>query len=929
MSQEVSSSAPSGTIKPDFSIYSKGQKLSRIETRPGGNLLLPIHRFVSIPILGDLDSMTEFSREYLQFVCACLNERSNGTIHFGIRETRSSPPVDGEVVGVSLKSESDSYQTFLTKAIEKCFTEQQARIALQCVQPAKFWKVPSDETETETFVIDIDVIPNNNLCNELIFSVKLPTPAKGVYEGPHVIRIMDGNTRPLREQEIIRFQEEIPSLYKQRKQLEDEFNESKIPENVDAGLSEKFIKLLCHGDTKLQGDHYEILVINKPAKDMDKEFITSTLSFLADIQWRVIFDFDSQATMCQFVQDQGKAIIVAKTDDFNSRSELNTKDPEKLKELHEYLKTSVNPAWLFVNGYDQTNDHNLSPRLWKRGKSEGFKEAVRFFGSQIPKGRAMVVFVLLSPDTEIILEAAEEFITMFEDQWMCIAENEEIGKPWMDELVRRHCVDEDSDRNIWGLPWSHLQKTVYKLLGPKKINLFEIPTSRGTTVKLENKIVNELIDIEILSCTECENSEFQFDKKTMFDFELRTREEYYKGAMVSWWNFRFPGQVCKRDIFEKIKKQVKKGLDGGIKEDIVGRVFLYHQPGAGGTTVARHILWELRKQYRCGLIHNITEESLPEQILNLYSYKDQNPKPLLLVLDNPDTDKANLLFVALSEQARRLERKVNDQSNVVLCVFLICVRCTKFKSSTDDKFLLQHELSSKELTWFAEKNKSLIKEFQNKENTLINPRLLISFNLMKEGFDKNYMRRTVKEFVDNISDGNERKLLKYVSLLNAFDFENRPIPTSSFDGMMIINPWLQGGPRRGRKAISRRWETNLSPDIRVLLNETSRPAMGHIHSLRITSVLLAKEILLILQSTSEPVATTSDIVIEFLGFRDIFNVTNLARENLVPIFKDVLRRRQLNTDGKPETTFSLLIEDIMHRKSQLIKPFALWRKPWN
>ena len=860
--------------------------------------------------------MTEFGRSYVEFVCACLNDRANGTIHYGVKEIRSTPPVDGEVVGVILKKDVKIYQEFLTKAIQKCFQDPQAKVALKCVEPAKFLKVVvSDDAQIcDKYVIDIDVIPNHSLCKECVFSVSLPTRESGIFNGPYVIRTKNGIAQPLHDEEIFHFQKVIiQDLDKQRKELEEQLQNSKNQENIDTRLCDKFIKLLCHGDETFQGDHYEILVINKPDTFMDEEFMKNSLSFLSAIQWRAIFDFDSEAKIHQFVQDHGMNVIDTKTEDFNSRSDENIDEPEKLRDLHEKLKTSVNPAWIFVNGNDQTNDQKLTPLPWKKSKSEGFKEAVRFFGNQIPKGRAIVVFVLLSSDTDIVLEAAEEFITMFEGEWMCVADNEGIGKPWMDELVRRHCVEEYCDRYIWNVPWNHVQKTVYKLLGPRRRTQYEIPTSKGGLIKLGRKDMNDFIDIEILSSTECENPDIQYEAKSVLDFEREIREEYYKGTLVSWWNFWFQDQVCKREISKKIEKQVRKALDGGEQADIVGRVFLYHQPGAGGTTVARHVLWDLRKLYRCGIIPNITEESMLEQILNLYWHAEElHPKPLLLLLDTPDVEKVNLLFVALSERARRFERRrVNDQSNAVLCVFLICARCTKVKSSSENKFYLQHELSPRELRWFEDRNKSLIKEFQNKENTLINPKLLISFNLMKEGFDKNYIKQTVKQFVDNITDENERNLLKYVSLLNAYDFENRAIPTASFDGMMIKIPWLQKGPRWGSKAISMRWETSLSSDIRVLLNETSRPALGQIHSLRLTSVLLAKDILSILRSSTASVSKISDIVLELLSSRETFNVNNVARNSLVGIFKDVLRRRQPNANGRPETKFSLLIEDII------------------
>jgi hypothetical protein len=47
--------------------------------------------------------------------------------------------------------------------------------------------------------------------------------------------------------------------------------------------------------------------------------------------------------------------------------------------------------------------------------------------SSIPEGRALVLIFLISKDYDILLEAAEEVMLNFKDQWVVFAENEEIA----------------------------------------------------------------------------------------------------------------------------------------------------------------------------------------------------------------------------------------------------------------------------------------------------------------------------------------------------------------------------------------------------------------------------------------------------------------------------------------------------------------------
>ena len=901
--------------------YKQGSKISACETSSGRSLLYPVHRFALFESLKDVTSLSEFCKEVIQFACACLNDRINGIIHFGIESgSRNSIAVYGKIVGVALHRETKEYGDFLRKAIQKCFNEAQAEAALQCIKGPEFIEtVPNDipalvPRHPKLFVIEVDVIPEYKFCKEEIFCVRLPTKQRGCFEPESIFRIIDG--APCKLDACDQFRMKVPLLAAERRELEDQ---SRKKQKIENDLSKKFIHLFCHGAENLLGDHYHILVVNRPDGLMDRECMKTTLSFIAEIESKVVFDFDAEASLCNFVQEQEKPIKLKMTDDFYHRSKYNIQEPDRLKQMLDDLKNSDCPTWIFANGYQPQNEELQSPREWKKNRAEGFKCAVRFFRDQIPQGRATVLFLLLSKETEVMLLAADELMTIFYKQWMCVAENEDIGKPWIDELVRRDSTEpENAESNVvWGMPWKHVQQTVTHLLGPKKYSICELPTSTGAYIPVNNTMNNELTDLEILGSFECDNAEIQYDEELLRQHKKKVEEDFYKGNCVSWWNF-WSHQVCVRDILESAKRNVHRALIN--EDDTVGKVFLHHQPGAGATTLVKNILWDFKKEYRCAVVRKISGGQTAGQVLKLFWYEDNNPKPVLLLLDNPDADKLNLLYADLSEMTRCIIKSSDDVPRVV-CVLLVCSRQSQLRNTVDSdphRLLLKHELSRRELNWFQDRYKYLSAEFANVNSDFrppnaVNPRLLISFNVMKENFNAEYIRRTVKELVQAITDAKEKQLLKYVSLLNSFDLECRPVPTSSLDGMMLEIPWSnQGGLRFGAKAKSNRWETKLSPEVRVLLNETSETALGKIHSLRIASPLLSKEILYVLRNYgSVPVG---DISLEFFRNKEIFNSLCLPRDNLVNIIKDVLKRRQ-QKGGKPETAFSPLIQHIVDHES--------------
>ncbi len=71
---------------------------------------------------------------------------------------------------------------------------------------------------------------------------------------------------------------------------------------------------------------------------------------------------------------------------------------------------------------------------------------------------------------------------------------------------------------------------------------------------------------------------------------------------------KFPGPLRKithglvdRDITSKIKASVER-LEKETTSAVV-RLAVIHRPGAGATTIGRHVLWQLRKKARCVIIN--------------------------------------------------------------------------------------------------------------------------------------------------------------------------------------------------------------------------------------------------------------------------------------------------------------------------------------
>ncbi|CAL1542874.1 unnamed protein product, partial [Lymnaea stagnalis] len=123
----------------------------------------------------------------------------------------------------------------------------------------------------------------------------------------------------------------------------------------------------------------------------------------------------------------------------------------------------------------------------------------------------------------------------------------------------------------------------------------------------------------------------------------------------------------------------------------------------------------------------------------------------------------------------------------------------------------------------------------------VNPKFLISFNILRKNFNKDYIAHVVKEFSEAVVSDKEVTLLKIVSLLNTFDPDFKPIPVSCLDAILKEHPSRTTGDYKRNL----NWEATLSQGVRVLLNLSSHQhTKGNARkSLRVFSKIIAQEIL--------------------------------------------------------------------------------------
>ena len=177
-------------------VYEKGLVLPEEQSRPG-NLLDPIHKYCVI----DESSSKELATEAVRFAAACLNERVNGTIHFGvvgkwdcIEEMQA-----GEILGMHIdKKQCD---VAVTDEIYRSFFPDQIDVAHSCIrEPVYIPVIEKDAAGVTLFVVEVDVIPHSEVVAETAFFLK---PHQG--ESVLLFRYIQGHAVSVEGEDLLKF----------------------------------------------------------------------------------------------------------------------------------------------------------------------------------------------------------------------------------------------------------------------------------------------------------------------------------------------------------------------------------------------------------------------------------------------------------------------------------------------------------------------------------------------------------------------------------------------------------------------------------------------------------------------------------------------------------------------------------------------------
>uniref|UniRef100_A0A3Q3K099 SAM domain-containing protein n=1 Tax=Monopterus albus TaxID=43700 RepID=A0A3Q3K099_MONAL len=736
------------------------------------NLLDPVHEYQLLPSeneASEREILYEFSKEVFSFAASCMNSRTNGTIHFGVNNQPGQG--HGQVIGHKITSFS-KYTGAFESCLSEYFEEQHVKAARMCIRPPNFIQVCcEDGTTSDKWVIEVDVVPTYSETQEKRFytllsiastETKLQCRTECLFfrDGPRSINILADTDHRIVQEKMKSLTDKIQSWASARKSAEE--GDEKHPSRGHQGHRLK--QLITRGRDTFENS-LQVIVVTDKCHSSQLEH----MGFLKEVKLFAVLEFDPESDVngtCSFYRKDHVANL-------HYPHMYTTQDSMTaiIGKLNLFKQTS----WVFCNGRvneESEIDKPLTPNEWLKKRSGEISSMVSLLCNPdlLSKDKLLVVFILHSAVTDISSPILETFCTVYRtlegsDNMLCLCKDSTVFRHWK-QLTELRCKEDITSKCIFELSLNEISSTVKKLREPQTQSSKRFLPSTGSSSVLLTKKDEELMTVlDILCENECQNTEIE-TKDSFWEFKMKTEEDFYRGGQVSWWNFylsEMKGSLpfIKRDKYNELYELITP-VEGYTSPCVM--INLFHHPGCGGTTLAMHVLWNLRAKFRCAVVKNnvATNNEIATQVMNLLTYGKQEQSgytPVLLLVDNWD-DVENLKQSIMNVAGER------KQHNSLMAIILNCER-TQFpdESSRNSRIanvFITNKLSVKEQSLFFEKLEQL-KDHHEK------PETFYAFMIMTNNFSETYITNVVSNIVKDLDTTTQQgRLFSFLALLNTY-----------------------------------------------------------------------------------------------------------------------------------------------------------------
>lgn len=424
--------------------------------------------------------------------------------------------------------------------------------------------------------------------------------------------------------------------------------------------------------------------------------------------------------------------------------------------------------WFFARGI-AGSDESIESKTWLEWRqvygNEVRQQIANFAKASLPTPVTVVALLYSEGLTDYLNSIFDDFIASYGSAVDFVIATGNASEAQTKDVVRRF------DSALVQIPLSHICSGLKALYASELDPASEsavLPSSSGAPIP---------IDASDLNWIEEEIELVHLNVGIQMDNERHTGVDFLKGNQVTWHELGLRYDV-ERDISGRLLQQVQRAL----RERRSVRFNLFHASGAGGTTVARRLIWDVHKSHPCGILRSSEPRETVERLQYIFSKTGQS---ILLLADGSEVSsgemdelaeyaKAHHVPVVIMQVLRRI------QSNGA--------RSTRRARGRLASHVLNRELSIAECNRFAH---ILSREAPTRTAALNNitkelpPNLHTPFYFCLQAFGKDFIRLDsyVESRLAELTE-TQRELLTYLSI--AHKYGQKSIPAQSFAHMLGV-----------------------------------------------------------------------------------------------------------------------------------------------
>lgn len=411
---------------------------------------------------------------------------------------------------------------------------------------------------------------------------------------------------------------------------------------------------------------------------------------------------------------------------------------------------SLNPDkacyWFAARGLAESSDTsklNLTWKYWNRKLSRPLEDFLERLVNSTLKPLTIIVFW---NDSDDFVEDVIKMITRhFDERVNLILAHPEVDKKT--SMIERFAM------KAFPLDLSNIVDGLRAKLPAAEETKEDIvlPVFEG----LDKSLGYQSLPLDVFTWLEEDCEVIHFNLAIMQKDEIDEHTSFLRGRRINWFELNLHADID-RDLTRELLPAVEESLS--TRERTI--IKLIHHPGAGGTTIACRVAWDLHWTYPVLVLRRFSNTTI-DRIRDVYTRTQQS---VLVVIDS------SFVPITVSQTSNLFEKLLAQR---IPAVFLVVVRDFDLPQKSDRTFPLHQQLNNLEAFRFAS---VLGREAPTKRTALeklvssqigVNQRTPFIFGLTayEEEFIgiENFVRTRLQDITEQ-----ERTVIVFISLVNYF-----------------------------------------------------------------------------------------------------------------------------------------------------------------